>query len=265
MALSIPFFTSAADCQSVPVLVLCSLAALLAALGGCSLFLPTGTVTGTVVDSTSAGSPLEGVRVTVLRTVYSTTTDNLGKFEIKAPVGTATLRFEKSGYSFVDIVVQVTRDVTVVALEDIVAYPPLTAGQYRFVLTWGASPSDLDSHLFMPLSGGGTDEVYYGDQDAFDSSANLDWDDTTSYGPETISITSVNPGTYTYSIYNYSGSPALGTSEAVVKVYDSTGLIKTLSITEASGSDSEPWWKVFTFDGTSKIFTWLNQMSSAGN
>ncbi len=251
--------------RSVSLLVLCSLAALLLALGGCSLFLPAGTVTGTVVDSTSSGNPLEGVKVTVLQTLYSATTDSSGKFEIKAPEGSATLHFEKSGYSFVDIVVEVTRDVTVVALEDIVAYPPLTTGQYRFVLTWGASPYDLDSHLFMPVSGGGTDEIFFGDQIASDGSANLDWDDTTSYGPETISITTVNPGTYAYSIYNYSGSPALGTSEAVVKVYDSTGLIKTLSISDASGSGSELWWKVFTFNGTSKTFTWLNQMAGLGN
>jgi hypothetical protein len=247
--------------RSVPFLVLCSLAALLAALGGCSLFLPTGTVTGTVIDSTSS-SPLEGVRVTVLHSLYSTTTDSLGWFEIKAPEGSATLHFEKDGYSFVDIVVEVTRNVTVVALEDIVAYPPLTTGQYRFVLSWGASPIDIDSYLFMP---GGTDWVYFGNQVALDSSANLDWDDTSSYGPETISITAVNPGTYTYSINNYSGEAALGTSEAIVKVYDSTGLIKTLNISDASGSDSEPWWKVFTFDGTSKTFSWLNQMASTGN
>lgn len=251
--------------RSVSALVLCSLAALLLALGGCSLFLPSGTVTGTVVDSSSSGSPLEGVRVTVLRSLYSATTDSSGFFSIKAPAGTATLHFEKDGYSFVDIIVDVTRDTTVVALEDIVAYPPLTAGQYRAVLTWGASPYDIDSHLFMPLSGGGTDEVYYGHQLALDNSANLDWDDTTSYGPETISVTTVNPGTYTYSIYNYSGSPALGTSEAVVKVYDSTGLVQTLDISNAAGSDSELWWKVFTFNGTTKTFTWLNQMASAGS
>lgn len=250
--------------RSVSALVLCSLAALLLALGGCSLFLPTGTVTGTVVDSTS-GSGIEGVRVTVLRSLYSTTTDSSGDFEISAPEGTATLHFEKSGYAFADIIVEVTRDITIVASETIVAYPPLTAGQYRAVLTWGETPYDIDSHLFMPLSGGGTDEVYYGHQLAIDSSANLDWDDTYSYGPETVSITSVNPGTYTYSIYNYSGSPALGTSGAVVKVYDSTGLVQTIEISGASGSDSELWWKVFTFNGTSKTFTWLNQMASAGS
>jgi hypothetical protein len=247
--------------RSVSALVLCSLATLLLALGGCSLFLPSGTVTGTVVDSTS-GSGIEGVRVTVLRSLYSTTTDSFGEFDISAPEGMATLHFEKDGYSFVDIIVEVTRDITVVTSESIVAYPPLTTGQYRFVLTWGASPYDIDSYLFMP---GGTDWVYYGDQLALDGSANLDWDDTSSYGPETISITSVKTGVYTYSINNFSGEAALGTSEAVVKVYDSTGLIQTLEIADATGSDSELWWKAFTFDGTTKTFTWLNQMASAGN
>ncbi len=251
--------------RSLSALVLCSIAAILLALGGCSLFLPTGTVTGTVVDSTASGAALEGVRVTVPWTLYSATTDSLGYFEITAPMGTTTLHFEKDGYSFADIIVEVTRDATVAASEAIVAYRPLTTGQYRFVLTWGETPYDIDSHLFMPLSGGGTDEIYYGDQDALDGSANLDWDDTYSYGPETVSITSVNPGTYTYSIHNYSGSPALGTSAAVVKVYDSTGLIKTLAISDASGGDSELWWKVFTFNGTTKAFSWINQMASAGS
>jgi hypothetical protein len=248
--------------RSVSALALCSLATLFLALGGCTLFMPSGTITGTVVDSTSSGSALEGVRVGVAGTPYYATTDILGNFELRAPVGSVTLRFVKADYFFADITVEVTEGMTVVALEEIVAYRPLTSGQYRFVLTWGAEPSDLDSHLFLPLSGGGTDEVYYGDQIAADSSANLDWDDTTSYGPETISITSVNPGTYTYSIYNFSGSPDMGTSGAVVKVYDRTGLIRTVDIASATGSDSERWWKICTFNGT---FTWLNQMASIGN
>ncbi len=239
-------------------------AALLLGLGGCSLFQATGTVTGTIYDSTAGGAVLSGVRVLVVGTSRSATTDAYGEFSVTAPEGSATLRFTKTGYSFVDVVVDVTRNQTVALGESVVAYHALTTGQYRFVLTWGVEPYDIDSHLLLP---GGTEDVYFGHQLADDSSANLDWDDRVSYGPETITIDTVHSGTYSYSVYNWSGSPAMGpSSNAVVQVYDSTGPVTTQKIVDApgAGSSSSLWWKVFTFNGTTKQFTWVNQMSDTG-
>ena len=245
--------------NSVKALAITAFALALALLSGCSMFEKTGTVTGTIYDSTASGSPLGGVRVTVLNTSHSATTDSSGVFTIDAPEGTATLHFALTGYMFVDITVEVVADQTVTASDNIVAYHQLTAGQYRFVLSWGSTPSDLDSHLLLPV---GSEDVYWAHKNAANGHANLDWDDTTSFGPETITITTVDSGTYNYSVYNYSGSPDMGAnSSAVVQVYDSTGLIKTLKITDAPGASSstDRWWDVFSFNAGS--FIYYNQMS----
>ncbi|MBA4382487.1 MAG: hypothetical protein C0406_07975, partial [Sideroxydans sp.] len=54
----------------------------------------------------------------------------------------------------------------------------------RIVLNWGELPSDLDSHLIFP-----SNHIYFNSKTGSTSSdAKLDVDDTTSYGPETITI-----------------------------------------------------------------------------
>ncbi len=242
------------------VLLAATLVATLCGLGGCFLFEATGTVSGTVYDSTAGGAGLAGVSITVLGTTWSTTTDTWGQFELRSPQGLVTLRFQKSGYTFSDVDVEVVRGDDSATNVDIVAYRPLGAGEYRFVLTWGAQPEDLDSHLVLP----GGEEVYFGNEIASDDSAYLDWDDIDGYGPETITIDTVMAGTYTYYIENFSEDPDMGpASDAVVRVYDSTGLIDTLSINDAPGasSSSDLYWEVFTFDGSS--FTWVNELVSS--
>jgi len=70
-------------------------------------------------------------------------------------------------------------------------------------LTWGASPSDLDSHLFTPSG----DHVYYGNDGNLLAApfAALDVDDTSSFGPEVITLTKLMVGTYKYYVHNFSG------------------------------------------------------------
>lgn len=75
--------------------------------------------------------------------------------------------------------------------QDGVITPVLSDDEYRIVLTWSSTPSDLDSHLSGPLSTGERFHVYYSDMSAFDNGetvATLDLDDTSSYGPETITL-----------------------------------------------------------------------------
>jgi hypothetical protein len=81
-------------------------------------------------------------------------------------------------------------------------------------LTWGDNPRDLDSHLVGPDSNGGSFHVDYRNREVTD--ANLDVDDTSSYGPEIITLRTLRPGIYRYFVHHYSGSGSLSTSEAVV-------------------------------------------------
>jgi hypothetical protein len=242
------------------------LAALLSALAGCSLFAPTGTVTGTVVQALSPATPIAGVRITVPGTTFWTDSAADGTFSVDAPVGTVTVRLEKGGWFFADFDVTVpSRAATVSPSELVVGYPQITSGEYRFILTWSTAPADLDAYLVLPLTAvPWSDTVWSGNSPADDGSAAFELGSSTGSGPESIRVLSTNPGTCAFSVRNVSGTPDLGASAALVRVYDNTGLLHTVSIAAASGSAAEPWWKVFTFDEATSTFTILNQMSATG-
>jgi hypothetical protein len=143
--------------------------------------------------------------------------------------------------------------------------PVLTGNDMRIVLTWGATPSDLDSHITGPISGTSRWHVYFsykrypvsGDPVV----AILDTDDTSSYGPETITLSTTSGGVYRYSVYNYSSggsaspSTALADSGAQVRIYQGSSLIRTYNVPNQGGT----LWKVFEVSGTT--ITPFNTMS----
>ncbi len=113
-----------------------------------------------------------------------------GKATVTALVGTQVTNTISVGPSASDI----SLDPCLVAT--------VNAGGFSIKLTWGASPSDIDSHLFTPNG----DHVYFGDKGALAGLpfVNLDVDDTTSFGPEVVTITKLMQGTYRYVVHNYS-------------------------------------------------------------
>lgn len=218
----------------------------------------TGTLEGTVRDATTFEA-LDGVTVTVEGTEYTTTTGSDGSFTITAPSGSQTLTFSLEGYSFPEITVEVTAGQTVELSEGAtVASPQVSSGNVRIVLSWGASPSDLDSHLETP----GGQEVYYGNRTPTGAGANLDRDDTSSYGPETITITDPQVGTYRYWVYQFSSTGSLTTSDAEVQLYDSDGLFATYTV-PTSGTGR--YWNVVTmeYNGSEFLVTVVDQIQSS--
>ena len=138
--------------------------------------------------------------------------------------------------------------------------PNLATGQMRFVLTWGELPTDLDSHLKTPEIEGNAYHIYYSSQGSADSPpyAILDIDDITSYGPETITIYELYPGEYHYYIYNYSGSPEITTSGAVVQIFDDNGMLHNLQIpTVGTGL----YWDICTVDGSTGAVSIINTIT----
>jgi hypothetical protein len=135
--------------------------------------------------------------------------------------------------------------------------PQLEQGQKRIVLNWGASPSDLDAYLSGPGNEGETFEISYRQKEA--RGVRLDRDDTSSYGPETITILQQYDGEYRFWVRNYSAygsstSTGLSNSGATVSLYDETGLIQQFSVPQGAGAQ----WDVFTLnDGE---LTVLNQL-----
>lgn len=206
------------------------------------------TVSG-VVTNAKNGSPLSGVSIKARKgsnvksgNVYtSTTSASDGKYSIKLPAGNYTIEASKNG--FITSYSNVTSTGAPVSLSISIS-ENLTSGEMRIVLTWGETPSDLDSHLRFN-SGGSDYHIYYSSKTATFGSSNsvkLDVDDTTSYGPETITISNPEAAEYTYYVHKFSSSGTLAESEARVTVYRGNAQIATYEIPRnATGVD----WYVF--------------------
>ena len=183
-----------------------------------------------------------------------------GRFDLpKLPAGLYVLEITKEGYVPVLGVFDVKDSVSDGEAEYIGKYAltsELNAGEYRIILTWGETPEDLDSHLVANLSDGSKYHVYFSDKNPSPEYANLDWDDITSYGPETITITNFS-GLYNtkYAVYDYTNggtdySTALSNSGATVAVYKGTSLLRTFHVpVNAEGTE----WDVFTFDAAGNV------------
>lgn len=228
--------------------------------GGNNTPQPTGTITGQVLDATT-GQPLPGVSVTIpnaniaAQGAAGATTDANGNYTIfNAPVGTYNIRFQLDQFIVFERQVTVRQNETS-AVATVVLSPGLTPDErFRFVLTWGAEPPDYDSHLWLPAANQG--HVYYvnqGDSENFPF-ATLDVDDTSSFGPETITINQVlSGGVYEYGVHNFSETGTV--AGAVVQIYDQSGLIATVTPTDTNGE----YWVVATIDGATRELTIVDE------
>jgi hypothetical protein len=145
------------------------------------------------------------------------------------------------------------------------------------VLTWGSSPSDLDSHLYIAeTSDNGTrDEVYYSDKIAgsypSDNNnpcatsgviASLDLDDTSGNGPETTSICQRYSHPIHFYVRNYSGSSHANVSaeaKVIVRKFDGS----TYEIVPPSTNPNNyNYWKVFDVDSSGNIIP-VNEYKSS--
>ncbi|QTA86528.1 YfaP family protein [Desulfonema magnum] len=117
----------------------------------------------------------------------------------------------------------------------------------RVILEWGLNPNDLDSHLFLPKhSSLKSRHVYYSNKKASfkngSKAAELDVDDTSSYGPETVTISNKLKGTYQYAIYLYAGRGTLGRSQATVELVTNGCEKQKFSVPT---NCNKKWWHVF--------------------
>ena len=157
-----------------------------------------------------------------------------GEVTIKLPAGMYTVQIEAGTYIVTYITIYVNHVVDPVY--DVYMTPRLGENEIRVVLTWGATPSDLDSHLFYPGSTVDTHVCYYNKQEYYDNE-NLDVDDTDSYGPETTTIQELSRGQYKFYVADYTNCSAgneksmdMSDSGATVRVYGHDGLINTFFV-----------------------------------
>ena len=194
------------------------------------------TCSGTVnvyVTNAYNGDPISGAHVTGGSGSADSDANGLADFVVTAS-GTVQIEANATGYT------SSSRTATIdcssatsigIALSPTSGEGALNAGEARIVLTWGANPRDLDSHLTGPNSSNngnidGDDDnrfhVYYSHKT--EDVAVLDVDDTSSYGPETVTISppdfssTLRSGLYRYSVHHYSGSSDISNSNASVSL-----------------------------------------------
>lgn len=178
------------------------------------------------------------------RNVITAATNAMGEFAFYVPAGAYTAEISKDGY--------VTGYYNVISLDnntaankktEMVISPVLSDDEYRVVLTWGASPSDLDSHLIYYVDDVKTCHLNFNTTSISyegETLAVLDRDDTSSYGPETVTITFkadlVHDNTkFSYFVHDYSNqnstnSTAMSMSDATIHLYMGNTLYDTYHI-----------------------------------
>lgn len=235
-------------------------------------------LSGRMLDAMT-GAPLSGVRVNIAPRLnnfngtptISVTTDDLGQYTANVAAGYYTVIGAKSGYenAFSSYSVSgATQD-----LGDLSLSPALSSSNdWRFILDWGLTPEDLDSHITGPKANLATRyHVFYSSKTYTDAlnSVNLDVDDTTSYGPETITLTRSAAGVINYSVHDYTNkastdSLALSNSKARVRVYNGSRLIQVFNVPYGKGS----LWQVFTLnlsDPSNPVIKPINKFSNVNS
>ncbi len=178
----------------------------------------------------------------VLATV---STADSGDYSVELPLGNYTLIASKEGFVSTQINIVVSRTTATLTQNGSIS-PIGTGDSYRIVLTWGENPRDLDSHVQGKLSNGSSFHVYYSNKSARDGDTevcNLDVDDTSSYGPETITLNTTSDAPYYYYIYRYAGSGTVAASGAKITVYRGETQVAVYNVpTDLGDSD---YWNVF--------------------
>lgn len=215
-----------------------------------------GDAKGNIVNART-GTGIAGVAITFHsgwdnpdgNVVASATTEEDGSYQVGLSSGEYTASLVKDGY------VADCFNFTVDPLEQDVQHNgtmmPLDGEGYTIVLTWGPQPRDLDSHLEGYTSDGEDFHVFFGDSQKYSSSTGelvcfLDVDDTSSYGPETVTLLEKGREPYYYYVHNYSGDGSMGTSGARVKVYYKSKLLQTFDVPASVGNSH--YWNVFALD-----------------
>ena len=211
-----------------------------------------GTAQG-VVTNAFTGEGIGGVELTirsgwnnsgsgeVIGTVY---TEENGLYSVELPLGNYTMTAFKDGFIGTSFNIVVQAGVTD---EQNASISPVVSGDdYRIVLTWGRTPTDLDSHAVGALLDGSFYHVFFMNKSfRYEGTeiCNLDVDDITSYGPETVTLTTEYGEPVYYYVHRYSSDSSLAVSEAQVKVYQGDTLIRVFNVPTDLGEGR--FWNVF--------------------
>jgi len=212
-----------------------------------------GGLSGVITDA-STGDPLPGVTLEFFRGLNNSAGELAATILTDADGSYLVQGLESGNYTCVIFGAGLqTTEVTVLVLGDTILddqngaiSPTVAVGETRIILTWGAVPDDLDSHFSGPtIDGTDSFRVYFGN--TTDEDVMLDVDDTSSFGPETITLLdSSRPGVFRYSVDNFSGGgdDVLSNSGARVQVIQAEGIVAEFFVPQGTGD----LWSVFDME-----------------
>ena len=207
-----------------------------------------GTIGGKVQNALD-GSGVSGVTIEIRKginiltgeIVKTITTDSNGNYSTTLETGAYTFSISATGYTSTSATINVFGNES--RQKDLSLSPILSEGNMRIVINWGEHPEDLDSHLVKKINGSQEYHIYYSNPNGTNGD-NLDHDDVTSYGPETVTINNVDTtAIYTYYVHHYAGSSNLKSSSAKIDVYYGSNHF-TYSVPNQDGI----YWKVFEIE-----------------
>jgi hypothetical protein len=200
------------------------------------------TITGCVNDDT--GAPAANVRIEAEGISYSSiaqaTSNVQGQFTVTARPSSRLLVSGRRGAFLTNAASVDVSAVTTFNLATCLTLPSSNAATMR--LTWGASPSDIDSHLRTPDGS----HVYYGSKGSLTAApfSSLDVDDTTGFGPEVTTIRRPRVGIYRFYLHNFSQSFTPGMTGSPTRV-ELNYVGRSVVFSPPAGEGSALWWHLF--------------------
>ncbi len=199
------------------------------------------------------GAPIESAKV-VMGDIGSFNTDVDGKIQFKIPedaFAQIPVSFRKEGFTNTDFTLELQAGT--LFLNRFSISPSIPLEHIRVVLDWGENPSDLDAHF---VKHNGYHISYRFMKETTDGVAMLDRDDTSGFGPETITVTTLDAnGDYDYYIHDYSNrisnnSDELSRSQAEVKVYGQGRLLYHFQVPQNKKGHT---WQVFKIENNAFV------------
>jgi hypothetical protein len=191
-----------------------------------------------------SGKPIPNAKLTLRgRTEIS---DQGGKVSFPFPKivreeGIEKVHFEKKGYVTCDVEIHILLNSVFIHRYSI--SPSLPPGRYRITVDWADNPKDLDAHLIKR----GRYHISFRDMKKYEDLAWLDRDDIDGEGPETVTVSRLDPnGHYVYYVHDYThradaNFSGLEKSKAHVMVFNDNGVVESFRVSGGKGRV----WRVF--------------------
>jgi len=215
------------------------------------------------VKNAQSGGYMAGVRITIQGSSNGVTSE-MGIFTLSnVPGGTLTFVYEKDGFITTTREISVEGNIRSGGVADVSMSPSMSTDEWRAVVKWGPTPSDLDTYGKWGYS-----TCYYGGsrRSASGITAKLEVDQTRGYGPETLYLSGVGSCSGSssscdihYQINDYTRtSSMLAKAQAEVTLYNGDRVAGNWKIQECAGSvrNSGNWWDVFIIDGKTNRLKW---------